>query len=150
MNGKDRKRREEEYKRRYEELLNSAGEGMMSKKESEELTAKREDKAGCSSCKKKAEQKRKRIEKEKREEEEAIKQAPSIMKQAANLTRAVSKHVAGGLKEVDFVDYAERLNICKECDLRDNTRCTDCGCFLLKKAWWRSEDCPQGKWKKQE
>lgn len=131
---------------------------MLSKKEIEEDNKKNDEqgqprtkKGGCSSCKKRAEERaeERRLARE-ASEEEVLKHGPSIIKQAANLTRAMSKHVAGGLKEVGFADYADRLNVCKGCELRDKNKCTDCGCFLLKKAWWRSEDCPKGKWKKQE
>ena len=74
----------------------------------------------------------------------------SILKQAANLTKAAAKHVAGGLKEVSFEVYSDRLATCKDCEFREKNKCNDCGCFILKKAWWKTEDCPQHKWKKQQ
>jgi len=73
---------------------------------------------------------------------------PSVTKMVGNLTRAVVKHVSGGMKKVDLLTYQDRLNMCNECDLRVRTRCThdSCGCFINQKAWWSSEECPLAKW----
>lgn len=75
---------------------------------------------------------------------------PSTTKMAYNLAKAVTKHVAGGLRRVDVTTYTDRLQICNPCELRLKNRCTheDCGCFLDKKAWWESEQCPIDKWDK--
>jgi len=73
---------------------------------------------------------------------------PSLPKMAVNLAKAVGKHLANGMKKVDFKEYQRRLDICNGCPLRLKTRCTheSCGCFLDKKAWWDSEECPLGNW----
>jgi hypothetical protein len=67
---------------------------------------------------------------------------------ATNFLRAVVKHVGNGMKKVEFEQYQERLDVCNECKLRVKNRCTHeaCGCFLDKKAWWDSEECPLGLW----
>jgi hypothetical protein len=163
MNSEDKKRREEESMKRQEEQYKRQGRKMYPSKLKQKgdysikmnvsgpTTAKMggsKKKKGCSSCgeKRKA---REEMTRAKQAEAEAT-SAPSLLKQAGNLTKAVSKHVAGGLKEVSFEVYSDRLATCKDCEFREKNKCLDCGCFILKKAWWKSEDCPQGKWKKQE
>ncbi len=78
---------------------------------------------------------------------------PSIPKLATNFTKAIAKHVVDGMKKVDIDVYVERLSVCNknECGMRVKNRCTheSCGCFLDKKAWWASEDCPMDLWPKQ-
>jgi len=73
---------------------------------------------------------------------------PSTLKMAGNLTKAVVKHAVDGFKKVDLEEYQRRLNICNECSLRVKNRCTheSCGCFIDKKAWWASEECPLNQW----
>jgi len=73
---------------------------------------------------------------------------PSKAKMAKNLAKAITKHVAGGLKRVAVEQYKERLEVCNTCEYRSKARCThlDCGCFLSIKAWWASETCPLKKW----
>lgn len=77
---------------------------------------------------------------------------PPLTKQAANLGKAVVKHVKDGMKKVTRQEYQDRLNICNKClppsGFRVKTRCTheSCGCFISTKVWWASEDCPLGKW----
>ena len=75
-------------------------------------------------------------------------QLPSVARMAANLVKATAKHVADGLRKVSLQEYQDRLNICNTCDIRIKNRCTheSCGCFIDKKAWWASEDCPLEKW----
>jgi hypothetical protein len=75
----------------------------------------------------------------------------SMPKLATNFAKAVAKHVVDGMKKVDIDVYVERLAVCNknECGMRVKNRCTheSCGCFLDKKAWWASEDCPMGLWR---
>lgn len=73
---------------------------------------------------------------------------PSVVQLAGNFTKAVVKHLGDGMKKVDVQKYQRRLNQCNGCSLRVKKRCTheDCGCFIDKKAWWNSEECPLGKW----
>ena len=73
---------------------------------------------------------------------------PGIFKMASNFTKAVVRHAADGGREVTPAEYAARLEVCNGCEFQKNGRClhANCGCFLSKKAWWRSENCPEGKW----
>ena len=56
--------------------------------------------------------------------------------------------VHGHFKNVEFADYAKRLMTCSKCDKADTEkwRCGVCGCYLTKKAKWKTENCPMGKW----
>ena len=72
---------------------------------------------------------------------------PSMMTQAKNLASATAAHVKDGLNVVSDDQYLERLKICEGCEyMRTDRRCAKCGCFLDKKAKWRSSSCPIGKW----
>jgi len=73
---------------------------------------------------------------------------PSKTRMAKNFVKAVVRHVGDGMKKVDLKTYQHRLDVCNPCHMRLKNRCTheDCGCFIDKKAWWASEECPLGKW----
>tara|TARA_Y100000004_G_scaffold71605_1_gene80485 strand:- start:415 stop:828 length:414 start_codon:yes stop_codon:yes gene_type:complete len=83
---------------------------------------------------------------EKKPEKAVKKKMPSIMKQAANFAKSVTKHVATGAQKVPNHVRASRLEICRACDKLDEKRCTECGCFVDIKAGWASEACPLAKW----
>lgn len=75
---------------------------------------------------------------------------PSLLSKAANVGKAVVKHVANGRKVTTDEVYAARLDICNHCESLDPKRrvCQEksCGCFVDRKARWASENCPRGKW----
>lgn len=73
---------------------------------------------------------------------------PGLLTQAANLGKAVVKHVIGGLQESPPEEYSRRLSICQVCDKLEpkEKRCRECGCFVETKAKMLSESCPLGKW----
>lgn len=71
---------------------------------------------------------------------------PSKITMGLNFTKAVAKHLVDGNTDVSEADYQKRLEVCTLCDLRNGEDCSKCGCPLLKKAKWRSEQCPLGKW----
>jgi hypothetical protein len=73
---------------------------------------------------------------------------PSLPRLAGNLAKAVVKHLGNGLKTVEVSTFQRRLDQCNDCGLRVKNRCTheSCGCFIDKKAWWASEECPLDKW----
>ena len=81
----------------------------------------------------------------KRNEDPATQPAlPPKIQMAANLAKALAKHVGDGLKKVSIEQFKERIATCNKCPLRVKNRCTHpkCGCFIDIKAWWASEDCP--------
>lgn len=77
-------------------------------------------------------------------------QGPGLLQKAANLGKAVARHVADGGKHVNDEVYLARLAICADCPSFDpeRTSCKQktCGCRVKNKARWRSENCPLGKW----
>lgn len=79
-----------------------------------------------------------------------MKTDPTLLKKAANFTKALVKHAADGLERLPEEAYQQRLTICSTCEAFNPEKgvCRDwrCGCSLHKKAWWRSEDCPRGCW----
>ena len=44
----------------------------------------------------------------------------------------------------------ERLKICRTCDKfnKDNSKCSECGCFMDYKTLLQNAECPIGKWGK--
>jgi hypothetical protein len=47
-------------------------------------------------------------------------------------------------------DATERLKICRGCGSYNPVfiQCKSCGCFLIVKAKFKGQDCPEGKWEK--
>ena len=72
-----------------------------------------------------------------------------MIKKVINFIKASKRHAEDGFKDVTIEEYRERLSICNKCPFQKDGECLECGCILVKKAWWRSEDCPIDKWPKQ-
>lgn len=72
---------------------------------------------------------------------------PSLLKKAANLTKAVAKHAANGFQGASLEVIAERTAICDVCPEKTGRgTCNKCGCKLKFKIAWPTEHCPLGKW----
>jgi len=73
---------------------------------------------------------------------------PNLAKLTANFIKASAKIVASGFEVVSEEDYQNRLNTCNACDRLDrkDKRCTNCGCWVEKKAAFAAEHCPLKKW----
>jgi hypothetical protein len=74
---------------------------------------------------------------------------PSLLRKAANLTRAVVGHVANGMKRPMLEAQADRKRICEACPNldRETSKCLVCGCSNMDaKRAMASERCPEGKW----
>lgn len=56
--------------------------------------------------------------------------------------------VYGHFKKVPFNVFSKRINQCSNCEYlnKDKWNCSVCGCFLIKKSQWITEDCPKSKW----
>ena len=80
------------------------------------------------------------------------KEYPSIFKMISNFSKELGTYIAQGAPNVTEEDYKERLETCLTCPSlkRDAMRCLTCGCKLEKKAKWKTADCPENKWKKQD
>ncbi len=54
-------------------------------------------------------------------------------------------------RDVSEKVYEKRLNICKECPHKRKSirgaKCNLCGCTIVIKAKWDTEECPENKWK---
>ena len=72
---------------------------------------------------------------------------PSIIEMGTNFIKSTVKHVVNGAESVSEEVYKERLSICNGCDQREGTGCKLCGCNLPRKARWKTNSCPIGKWK---
>ena len=72
---------------------------------------------------------------------------PGIIEMGANFVKSTVKHVVGGAETVSEEIYKERLNTCNGCDQREGGGCKLCGCNIARKAKWKTNSCPIGKWK---
>lgn len=70
------------------------------------------------------------------------------MKLVLRFIKAVFKYIYGGMKNVTHEEYKARLLTCNKCEFRKGGICAVCGCVLLRKAKWATEDCPKGRWTK--
>jgi hypothetical protein len=90
------------------------------------------------------------------EEEETDDRADSLSlaRRALNFGKALLRHTADQLRQMDAATYDARLAICRQCSSCDTERmvCQQpaCGCALSVKAWWASERCPLDRWPKAE
>jgi hypothetical protein len=79
-------------------------------------------------------------------------EAPNIVRKAWNFGKAITGFISNSGAKVSKEDYEKRLEQCDGCIFRDGNKCLhkSCGCFLTKKAQWSSQDCPLGRWPKQD
>lgn len=75
---------------------------------------------------------------------------PSLLRRAANLSRAGIAAVADGFHRATPEQVEDRLAICHQCNRFDraSNSCNECGCQLQYKPLLRAWDCPLGKWPK--
>lgn len=65
-------------------------------------------------------------------------------------------HIYAGLPKSSREEIVERYSICLSCELYDNIRseCQVCGCSIsnkskfMNKLAWADQECPVGKWSK--
>ncbi len=69
---------------------------------------------------------------------------PSFLRKAVSLTKAVVKHVMGGMPIAK--DSGKRLDICRGCEFYSAGNCLKCGCNVQVKTVMGLERCPVGKW----
>ncbi len=72
--------------------------------------------------------------------------APGLLRMALTVAKALTKHVASGLKTVSGDVYQRRLQTCGTCEHYTGVRCRVCGCFAQIKARLPHEQCPLEKW----
>ena len=75
---------------------------------------------------------------------------PGLVRRAVNFGTAVVKDVAAGRPRRAPEEIEAVLEICRGCPLFRNAdeSCShpSCGCPVRKKASWKMEKCPLGKW----
>lgn len=71
---------------------------------------------------------------------------PSKLTMAANFAKAVAAHVASGAEHASPEEMEHRLSLCSLCPFRHDEQCSECGCYVAKKAEWKEQACPIGKW----
>jgi len=72
---------------------------------------------------------------------------PSTAQMAKNLLHAVKEHVSSGWSKCTEEESAERFEVCSSCErMREDKRCSLCGCFMELKSTWKEQKCPIGKW----
>jgi len=72
----------------------------------------------------------------------------SLWQQAKNLAAASIAHAQSGFGHVSPEEKQRRLSICDGCPflIRDQNRCSKCGCQVQAKSSWASSHCPELKW----
>lgn len=85
------------------------------------------------------------------EERKKEQKYPTKFKMARNIAKEMwktAKRASQALPVLVDADTAkERLDLCMDCEhLTDETRCTECGCFMNAKVNLASAECPIGKW----
>lgn len=78
---------------------------------------------------------------------------PAPSQQLLSVGTSVVRHVTGGARKVPEDRFAERLEVCKQCEHYDRIaeRCRICGCNVdhrrfMNKLRMSSEACPVGRW----
>ena len=83
---------------------------------------------------------------------------PPVVEQAKNFTKAMGKAAKAAIKgeqvRVDKKTHDQRVSTCRQCMLfiQSKARCShpQCGCYVDKKAWLATEECPEGFWSEPE
>lgn len=81
---------------------------------------------------------------------------PSFLDRIKNFAKATVDHISSGAKLASDDAIEQRYNTCKKCDFFINETCSQCGCPIfaakkyVSKLSWAEQECPIGKWKKEE
>jgi hypothetical protein len=67
-----------------------------------------------------------------------------------NFTKAAIEFAEAGFPVVEEPEYEARLNTCLNCQflIEKTMQCGKCGCFVKKKAAWKTSKCPEDYWPK--
>jgi len=72
---------------------------------------------------------------------------PGVFGMTKNLIGSVAQHLRAGWVKCDAEQSAARYEVCQLCEkMRDDGRCSLCGCFMELKSTWKEQKCPIGKW----
>lgn len=73
---------------------------------------------------------------------------PSLAQKAKNFTKAVTKHVIKGFRNVPEDVQKARYDTCKGCEHYNPEKdsCRLCGCKMSVKTGWAEQECPINLW----
>lgn len=74
------------------------------------------------------------------------KQLPPIAEQAKNFAKDMKNWASAGMAFATKEVQEKRKSTCAECEFKEGTRCSKCGCFTDLKAMVVNATCPIGKW----
>jgi hypothetical protein len=65
-----------------------------------------------------------------------------------SVVRNVQSVVDGNALNVSDNEKDRRLSICRSCEffIKEQERCSKCGCYMAIKTYLKAESCPVGKW----
>jgi hypothetical protein len=65
-----------------------------------------------------------------------------------SVVRNVQSVVDGNPLNVSDDEKNRRLSICNSCEfyIKEQERCSKCGCYMAVKTYLKAESCPVGKW----
>ncbi|TXH42683.1 MAG: hypothetical protein E6Q97_35310 [Desulfurellales bacterium] len=73
---------------------------------------------------------------------------PTLVEKAKNFTKAVTKHVIKGFRNVPEDVQKARYDTCKGCEHYNPEKdsCRLCGCKMSVKTGWSEQECPINLW----
>ena len=77
---------------------------------------------------------------------------PTNYQMAKNLLGSIKDIAKGAIQGegllVEEAIFNERMDICATCPkfVHESARCTECGCFMNKKAMFKKTECPLSLW----
>jgi len=65
-----------------------------------------------------------------------------------SIVRNIKSVATGNPLNVSDEEKNRRLSICNSCEfyIKDQERCSKCGCYMAVKTYLKAENCPVGKW----
>jgi len=79
----------------------------------------------------------------------------SFLEKVKNFAGAAIDHAAAGFPVCSDEQIKKRFSICQTCEFLTNNTCSKCGCPISRtktfasKLAWADQECPIGKWKKE-
>ena len=75
------------------------------------------------------------------------------LKEIKSFVKSLYYHAKNGFRNVSDEEYERRLSVCSTCPFKaprgaplEEWKCTECGCWLKRKAKWAEQNCPKNYW----